>query len=181
MTGSNFPFIKKPVLRQNLDDAFEHIVTLLPFAESSTYNDVAKSSFRKTIIIYTASIIEALLFHIVDTELSDEDLTVTTWKLVNKKTLHDVDVEHQIVAGDYNMSAKVTSKETLNLALICGLLKDKKILSPALLSKVDVVRKLRNSQHIGPDKTVKSFSKKDLENAFAVASEVKSFVSTRIK
>lgn len=180
MPESNFPFIKKVVLRQNLDTAFDHILTLLPFTESSTYNDVAKSSFRKTIIIYTASIIEALLFHVVDTELTEEDLSVSTWNLVNKKTLHEVGGDHHVVAGDFKIKITKLKKDKLNLGGICDLLKEKKIVVEPLLGRVDAVRKLRNSQHIGPDKTVRSFSKKDLENAFSVASDVKSFVKARI-
>jgi len=63
MLESNFIFVKNEILRQNLDEAFNHIITLLPFTESTNYKEPAKSAFRKTIIIYTASIIEALLFY----------------------------------------------------------------------------------------------------------------------
>lgn len=180
MTGSNFSFVKDPVLRQNLDDAFDHIVILLPFSESKTYNDVAKSSFRKTMIIYTASIIEALLFHIIDTELDEKGLTTSSWNLVNKKTLHDVDNSHKIVAGDYKMKVERMKKDKLNLGQICDILKERGILSEPLFGQVDAIRVLRNSQHIGPTKKVKSFSEADLENAFSVASDVKSFVKDRV-
>lgn len=180
MAGSNFSFIKDPILQQNLDEAFEHIIILLPFTESLTYNDVAKSSFRKTIIIYTASIIEALLFHVIDNELNEEDLTVSVWELVNEKTLHEVNDNHKIVAGDHKVKNTKIKKEKLNLSQICDLLKKKKILKEPLLGKIDAIRELRNSQHIGPNKKVKSFSKADLENAFSVASDVKSFVKTRV-
>ena len=71
---SNFPFIDNPVLRKNIDEAFDHILTLLPFTESEDYNEPAKSAFRKTIIIYTASIVEALLFYVLDTEFTDDDI-----------------------------------------------------------------------------------------------------------
>lgn len=180
MAESNFLFIKNVVLRQNLDEAFGHIVDLLPFVESTTYDDLAKSSFRKTIIIYTASIIEALLFHIVDTELNEDDLSVSSWELVNEKILHEVDGSHKIVAGDYKIKVTKTKKEKLNLDGICNILKKKNILTEPLLSKIDVIRRLRNSQHIGTDTKVKSFSTEDLENAFLVASDVKSFVKARI-
>ena len=47
MTESNFPFVKNEILRQNLDEAFDHILTLLPFTESVTYNEAAKALFER--------------------------------------------------------------------------------------------------------------------------------------
>lgn len=180
MAGSNFYFIRDLVLRQNLDDALNHVVTLLPFAESKTYNETAKSSFRKTIIIYTASIIEALLFHVVDLELNEEALSTSSWEILNKKTLHRVSDNHEIIAGDYKIKVKKIKKDKLNFGNICDILRDNRILTEPLLGEVNIIRELRNSQHIGPTKKVKSFSKKDLENAFSVASDVKNFVKARV-
>lgn len=180
MAGSNFPFVENPILRTNLDNAFDHIVTLLPFSESKTYNDAAKSSFRKTIIIYTASIIEALLFHLVDTKLKEDDLSTRSWELENKNVLYTVESDHQIIAADYKLKVVSGKKDKLNLARICDLLKEHKILTQPLLDKIRVIRDLRNSQHIGPHTIVKSFSKADLENAFSVARDVKNFVKERI-
>jgi len=178
--GSNFPFIQNSVLRANLDDAFNHVVILLPFSESETYDEAGKSSFRKTIIIYTASIIEALLFHLVDTKLSEDDLSVRSWEIENKKILYTVGVDHEIIAGDYKLKVVSSKKDKLNLAGICEHLKEHKILTQPLLDKIHVIRELRNSQHIGPHKIVKSFSKADLENAFSVAGDVKRFVKARL-
>lgn len=177
MPGSNFPFITDHVLRQNLDAAFQHILVLLPFSESVTYDDTAKSSFRKTIIIYTASIIEALLYHVVDTKLSEKDLETSCWELDNKSVLYEVSDSHHIIAGDFRLKVTQTRKDKLNMGMINDILKKKKIVSKTLFDKVDKVRELRNSQHIGPHRAVKAFTKMDLEGAFAVASDVKVFVS----
>lgn len=121
-----------------------------------------------------------MLFHIIDTELDEEGLVTSSWELVNKKTLHEVDDNHKVVAGDYKMKVAKMKKEKLNLGQICDLLKERGILKEPLLGQVDAIRVLRNSQHIGPNKKIKSFTKKDLENAFSVASDVKSFVKTRV-
>ena len=179
MTVSSFPFIADSVLRQNLDDAFQHILVLLPFSESVTYDETAKSSFRKTIIIYTASIIEALLYYVVDTKLSEKDLETSCWELTNKNVLYEVSDSYKIIAGELKLKVEQTKKGKLNLGLINTLLKDKKILSKTLFDKIDNVRELRNSQHIGPHRAVKAFTKDDMEVAFAVASDVKTFVKTR--
>ena len=181
MADSNFPFVTDPVLRQNLDEAFQHILVLLPFSESVTYDETAKSSFRKTIIIYTASIIEALLYHLVDTKLTEKDIEVQTWELVNKNVLYEVDDTHKIVAGDYKLKVAQTKKDKLNLGMIGQLLKDKGVLSKLLFDKVDWIRELRNNQHIGPHKAVKAFTKADIERAFSIASDVKTFVKGKVR
>lgn len=181
MDESSFSFITNDILRQNLDESFDHIVNLLPLIESGTYSDTATSAFRKTCIIYTASIIEALLFHILDTELSDEDLTDYTWKLKNKKVLHVVDDSNEVVAGDYVKEGKQLDKCKLNLGQICNILKDKGIVTKPLFDKIDRVRVLRNGQHIGPDTNIREYTKADLQKAFSVASDVKTFTMNRLE
>ena len=178
MSNSSFGFISNEILRQNLDESFDHIVNLLPLIESGIYSDAAARAFRKTCVIYTASIIEALLFHIIDTQLSDEDLTDYTWKLSNKKRLFLVDDTYEIVAGDYKKEGKLLEKDKLNLGQICKILKDKKILTKSLFEKIDKVRILRNGQHIGPNTSIRQYTKTDLQKAFSVASDVKTFTTS---
>ncbi len=181
MAESNFNFVKKEILRQNLDEAFDHILTLLPFSESVTYNETAKSAFRKTIIIYTASIIEALLFHILDKEFTDDEVAdfYSSWELKEKKVLYHVDDSYEIIAGDYKKVLSKTGKEKMNLAQISDFLEAKEIVGKDLIQKIDDIRKLRNEQHIGPHKKVNIYSKNDLENAFSIAREVKDFVKNK--
>lgn len=183
MTESNFPFVKNEVLCQNLDEAFDHILTLLPFTESITYNEAAKSAFRKTIIIYTALIVEALLFYIFDEEFTDAEVAefYSIWELKNQQVLYKIDSLHEIVAGDYKKILGKTGKEKMNLGQISDFLKAKKIINPSLFIKIDVIRKLRNEQHIGTHKKVRVYSKKDIEEAFFVARAVKEFVHERKK
>ena len=57
---SNFAFIDDEVLKTNLDIAFDHIIELITISDSD-FKPLLISSFRKTIIILMASIIEALL------------------------------------------------------------------------------------------------------------------------
>lgn len=180
MEDSSFGFISNDILRQNLDESFDHIVNLLPLIESGAYSEAATNAFRKTCIIYTASIIEALLFHILDTELSDEDLTDYTWKLKNKKILHSIDDSTEVVAGDYVREGKLLDKLKLNLGQICKILKDKGVIKKPLYDKIDEVRLLRNGQHIGPDTVIREYTKVDLQKAFDVASAVKKFTKNRL-
>jgi hypothetical protein len=178
MSGSNFPFVAETILRRNLDEAFDHILTLLPFTESSTYSDIAKSAFRKTIIIYTASIIEALLFYIVCTDFSDKDVQeyYSTWEFKEKCVLHVFGPSHKIVAGDSKKVIGKIGKEKMNLAQILNFLKYKKIIDSELYEEIHWVKNLRNEQHLGTHKTVKQYRKEDLEKLFSIARNVKIFV-----
>lgn len=177
MTESNFPFIEDQILRQNIDEAFNHIITLLPFTESITYNETAKSAFRKTIIIYTASVVEALLFYSLNTKISDTEIAdfYSSWELINKKVLHTIDNSREIVAGDYVKVLGKVAKDKMNLGQISDILKNKKILNQSLFDRVDKIRILRNEQHIGTHKVVKKYTKNDLEEAFSIAHDIKEF------
>lgn len=183
MIDSNFPFVQNKILRQNLDEAFDHIVTLLPFTESVTYNETAKSAFCKTIIIYTASIVEALLFHVLDKEFSDTDIQefYSSWKLKDKQVLYVVGDEYHIVAGSFKKVLGKSSKEKMNLGPISDFLKKKGVLNKNLFDKVNEIRVLRNEQHISTHSQVKSYTKNDLEKAFSIARDVKEFARKRIQ
>ncbi len=43
--NTNFDFVKDKILRQNLDIVFNHILVLIPFTESDTYNEEIKKFF----------------------------------------------------------------------------------------------------------------------------------------
>ncbi len=180
MMNPRFFFVQNNILRQNLDEAFDHILALLPFTESSSYNSAAKSSFRKTIIIYTASIVEALLFHLLEKKVPEHELVTNTWELKNKKLLHIISNDHQIVAGDYKKTEHFIDKEKLNLGQISTFLKSKQLIKKSLFKEIDEIRIMRNDQHIGSHQKVKSYSKQELDRAFSIASSVRVFVMQNI-
>lgn len=185
MIKSQFAFIQNnEILRNNLNQVFDHILVLLPFTESKTYDSVAKSSFRKTIIIHTASIIEALLFYMLDNKFSDKDITkfYSHWKLKNEHILYTISKSHKIICGNYEkIPGNIKKKTKMNLGQIVNFLKENKLLDEKLFAKVSSVRKLRNDQHIGAHQNVKTYSSKDLEDSFSVAREIKNFIIQEMK
>ena len=58
---NRFKFIKDEVLRENLNNTFQHIKNLIEI--SKDIEPLAKHAFYKTIIVYVATIIEAILIH----------------------------------------------------------------------------------------------------------------------
>lgn len=173
---SHFAFIKNSTLRDNLDVAFVHILNLIPLSESASYSDLEKSSFRKTIIINTAAIIEALLFNLIFEKCTDKDLTEHKWELKNPKDIYVFDSNFKIVGGEYRLTPIKLKADKLNLGLINEILHDKEIVSDDLYKQIDQVRVLRNDQHFGTHRVIKEYSKAEMEFVFSVANKVKKLV-----
>ena len=178
---SNFPFVDDPVLRSNLDLVFAHIVDLSTLSLSESYKDKTElvSSLRKTIIIHTASIIEALLlwklkliYKEKKIELSDE------WKYIDIRTIHRISSSEEVIAGKRKKGKKEMERldfvRITDLCCQCGLVN----VDDELKKSIDKVRVLRNKLHIGSLPVVENeYTKKDLEFCFSVAKEVKALVS----
>jgi hypothetical protein len=169
-----FDFISNPTLCKNLDITFDHIVTLLSLVENKSYDKFEQSSFRKTIIIYTASIIEALLFDLVMRICQVDKLTTSEWKIENVKVLYKINPQHQIVGGDYLLKSIKQKPDKMNLGIILNILHKNKYIGQPLYEKIDKVRVLRNDQHFGTHQIIREYTKGDLEFVFSVAKEVKS-------
>ena len=172
---SHFPFIDNSVLRNNLDVTFQHIVELATIADK--YDKILSSSFRKTIIIYTASIIEALLLwrlkkkvKATKVKLSDE------WKFYDIKILYKISVSEEVVGAKRKKEKKEIKK--LDFVRIIDLCVKYKIVAKQFSEEIHKVRKLRNRLHIGGlAKAEKEYTKKDLKFVFGVAKKIKILVS----
>ena len=178
---SNFSFIDDPVLQSNLDTAFDHIVDLLTLSESESCGDkdALVSSLRKTIIIHTASVIEALLlwklkqiFGNKKIELDDE------WKYSDIKILHKLTSSEEIIAGRRKKDKKDIDR--IDFVRITDLCFQHGLISTEELRRdVNEVRLLRNRLHIGGLVAAeKEYSKENLEFCFGVASKIKKLVSS---
>jgi undecaprenyl pyrophosphate phosphatase UppP len=73
MSSSRFDFVSDGVTRVHLERAFVLVIALVTVSETPQYSDEIKSSFRKTAIIHTASIIEALLLLILKSRKTEND------------------------------------------------------------------------------------------------------------
>ncbi len=177
---SSFSFITDDILRSNLDAAFDHINELVTVSESNTFRakPVQISSFRKTIIIHIASVIEALLlwkFKFVcntnKVELPDD------WKYFEIRTIYKINESREAVAGLRKREQKDIKKlDFLRITDLCQ--KHKIIKSKKLKRDIDAVRKLRNRMHIGGLSEIeKEYKKSDLEFCFDVTRRVKKLVS----
>lgn len=179
---SSFPFVDDAILRENLDIAFDHLTELAYLCETPKYNPVLKSSFRKTTIIYTASIIEALLLWLLKKRINEVDLKKETKIFQISKDIYKINSEEKIVLGKEVIKIESIKFSKLNLGEINVLCRSNGLIVDKMFKDVDRVRELRNRQHIGNLEVVeKDYTKTDLEFVFSVAREVKNLARKLIQ
>jgi len=148
---SNFPFVKKVALRNNIDQVFSHIIDLLALSESETYeNDRTRifvSNLRKTIIIHTASIIEALLRWKLIEQIEGKTIELSDdWIYKNVKILYESKEDGQVVGAIRNKVKK--NAEQLDFIRIIDVALKHKIITKKIWENLHTVRKYRNRLHI---------------------------------
>ena len=179
---SNFSFIDDKVLQSNLVLAFNHVVDLTTLSGSKQYGGSEKrpllGSLRKTIVIHTASIVEALLLWRLKKECNTNKIELADeWKYFNINTLYKIDESEEIIAGRRKKEKKELDK--LDFVRITDLCIKYKILSlRSIKADIDHVRELRNRLHIGGLAEIeREYSKNDLEFCFSVTRKVIKIVS----
>lgn len=177
---SSFSFVTDGVLQSNLDVSFAHIVDLLTLSESDQYKGkyVLVSSLRKTIIIHTASIIEALLlWKFKQICVTDKVELDNEWRYLNIRIIHQISDSEEAIAGLRRKEQK--DLDRLDFSRITDLCQKYKIIKSKELRKdVDKVRELRNRMHIGGLLELeREYSKEDLEFCFNVAKKIKNLAS----
>lgn len=179
---SNFPFVSDKILQSNLDLAFAHIVDLLALSESDQYKGEEKKllvgSLRKTIIIHTASIIEALLLWKLKQFCKTEKIEMDEdWRYPDIRILYKISDSEEVFAGTRKKQKQdIDRLDFIKITLLCKAYKI--VNSDELKSEIDRVRELRNKLHLGGLAEIeKKYSRKDLEFCFNVAKRVKELVS----
>lgn len=177
---SNFAFVSDKVLQSNLDISFAHIVDLLALSESDQYKgkDVLVSSLRKTIIIHTASIIEALLLWKLKQVCKAKRVELDTeWRYFNLKIIQSITASEEIIAGFRKKEQKDIDR--IDFYRITDLCQKYKIIKTKKLKEdIDKVRELRNRMHIGGlSELEKEYSRHDLEFCFNIAKKIKNLTS----
>lgn len=170
---SHFIFVLDNVLRKNLDIAFDYTVELVIISNSYLKKEI-RSSFRKTIIIYTASIIEALLVLSFKKKIKTEKVTLEDWQYKDIRLIHKISENpaEEIIWG--RRSREIKKLKNLDFCRISRLCLKHKIVTKKIFSDLEKVRKLRNRLHIGGLETIeKDYRKRDIEFVFGVAKNVK--------
>lgn len=176
--NSNFSFVPDKILRKNLDICFDHILDLLGIAESESYQEtLLVSSLRKTIVIHTASIIEALLLWKLKKETRKKEFQLSSeWKYFDVVPFYEISKTKQVVGAKRKKARKKIGE--LNFSRINDLALKHKIVDSKIYNNLEKVREMRNKLHLGSLREIeKEYKHQDLEFVFGVAKKVKTIVS----
>ena len=117
---------------------------------------------RKTVVIYTASVAEALLLWKIEKEIGSGEVTLLDeWRQYEIKILHR-DKNFELISAKRSNEKKDINKLDFNrMITVC---KQKKLLREPLLKDLDKVRKMRNKLHIGGvEEITKKYTQEDVE------------------
>lgn len=171
---SKFGFIQDEILRTNVNIAFEYILNLTTIQEDPHYNTPnVINSLRKTVLIYTVSIIEAILIYILKNKLKFNTIRIPNeWRYSDPKVLYKIDEDEQVIGCIRKSVQKQINK--IDLYRIIDISQHKNIISNSLAQDLHRARILRNNLHIGTLSTIdKGNSNEDLEFIFSIAKRVK--------
>ncbi|MDP2642690.1 MAG: hypothetical protein Q8P62_02510 [Candidatus Peregrinibacteria bacterium] len=167
-----FNFIKNPVLRENVAINMQYIIFLLSIeAEYELPGAVTYSTF-KTIIIFTASIVESLIHYklselIAEKKIEEDQIMGREKKYSQIKELYKISTTERICGVKEITNAKRLSDDTdfceLNKAA-----KRCKLFTEEIFQKAEKIRKMRNRIHPYSLKEVDDkYEKRDIDDIFS--------------
>ena len=161
----NFNFVDDSLLRGRIEGVQDDIAALGGLLREQNKPEV-KSCLRKTIIIYTASIIEALLLWKLKKETASDKVVLSSeWKYLDLKKFYATD-EFELIAGKRKQEVKKIDDLDFNRTIdVCE--KYRTVKSAKLIKDLHKVRKLRNELHIGGIAAIrKTYTRNDLTFVF---------------
>lgn len=173
--SNRFDFVKDELLRKNLNEIFIDIIHLLDLSEK--HPDPIQTNLRRAVLMYTASIIEALVHYIVAKGVSPLEYEEEEWKFDgNPHVCHEFEDENgrkaQIVCGK-RFKKHIAITRSTQFKPILKVASDHNLISSALCERVDQVRQLRNRIHLaGLQELEKKYPQEMLEEVFGVAREI---------
>ena len=184
MDESKFSFVTDSVLRENLNNSYkfiEHLLFLLTYKKLESWEP---SYYRKTAIIETASIIEALLAYTLKETVSEDGSIVgeEEWVTCGKPIwAGDLKEGKRVELRRVKKERKRTPIEKLNLDWIRKELWKRKMIHESLREEIEKVRNLRNQQHLLGMDMVKVYSDEEMRETFKTAGNVFKFALTQTK
>ena len=158
----DFSFIRESVLRENVSHVFHDILSLGLVLSGDNVSSQVVNCLKKTVVIYTASIIEALVLWKIRQEIEEERVILKNeWKYYDPKLIHTTD-EYEIIWAKRKEEERSTEKIDFNVMVrIC---RNEKLFRKKLLDDLDMVRKLRNEIHIhGLEGVAKNYQQKKVD------------------
>jgi hypothetical protein len=84
---NRFIFIKDDILRQNLAQGFQHVTELVLLTKLNHPISINKSFLGKSIIVWSAAIVESMMFHLLQEKKLWENFS-EKWQPSNPNRIH---------------------------------------------------------------------------------------------
>jgi len=172
-----FSFITNDTLKKNIAITFEHIVFLIDTAAKENHKQLIRSSLYKDATVYTGTIIEACLCHVLIKYLSINKLQKTKiltpeWKEEAQGLIHEFTkkkrIRYVVEHMNYEDIRGSSNFIEINRACLRG-----KILSKKEYDIAEEIRIARNKIHVSGLKEIDNlYSKEKLDEIFAKANKI---------
>ncbi len=173
-----FSFIKDATLRQNLTQIFEHVAELVLLIKLEHPISINKSFLRKSAIIWSAAIVESLIFHLLQKKDLWESFS-EKWKTENEKKIYSVSDTEEII---WCHRKKIKLNKRTNFGEMIDVCENAKIFSKEESHKIRKVMKARNKIHLHTLGSVDSgITERELEENFKIARLVTNRIQIKLK
>lgn len=143
-------FISNSSVRKNIIDSIETVSFLYLVEKDKKYSGALGKEIRRIIILYSASIAEALLLYLYKTK--NFSLTKTVYSDVSPlPDQFQLDKKARIVIAKQVKSEK--NDRELMLDSLLNFFTDKKIIPSALVKKIEYAKNIRNTFHLSKSRS----------------------------
>lgn len=167
-----FHFISDDILRENISNAFSFIIFLDSIENELQLPDLYKTMIYKTMIIYSASIVESLLFYKLSSMFKNnkiKEIDVLGDKIKYKeisKVLLNIKSDNPIFLCE-KISTPVEIKPSTHFHKLIIYAKRCGLLSDTLFRDCNTIKDLRNNLHMSAmTRSDNSYSREDVNDVF---------------
>lgn len=180
-----FSFITNDTLKKNIAIAFEYIVFLIDTASKEEHKQLIRSSLYKDATVYTGTVVEACLCHVLLKYISLNKLVKSKvlspkWKEDGHGLIHEFSkkkrIRYVLETMTYEDIKDSSNFIEINRACLRG-----KILTKKEFDIAEEIRIARNKIHVSGLKEIdNSYSKEKLDDIFNKANKIIKKVETKL-
>ena len=174
-----FEFVKDIKLKEvlYLFSAYVFYIYFEQFLKSEDEN--LKEMLAHTIFVYLWSIIEAVIYYFVQTELKDEKSKRKYLEIEYFKKLQKIIKTENLYICELEKK-EISLNDSINFNALINWLKDKKLLDKWIIKKIDYFRKMRNLVHINAFLNNSEYNLlKELQKSFINTKDIFDYVEER--
>ena len=146
-----FSFISNTVLRKHLGDALEFTVHLVSLTLHKPQRQIIIDGLNKTILLYTASIVEAVIHDFIKTQFCKKTFYEKNWTYFDINMLYKIkgdEKDNQEIIAGKRRKKKLKIKRNIDFKTLNEICYRQKVLTEKQFKKVEGLRKERNKIHL---------------------------------